>query len=155
MLRNILFLISGIALIGASLFLYFNYESLTNTSSPDSGQTQLSDTDIKSLSKINDDIFSSNGFLVVSIKRFFENKEKELFVEYDSEGFIGVAKLVNNKWQPITEFNGSPECFRLDNAGVDMKMATIEFGCIEDGVLRAEQNPEDMAAYEEYRSSVK
>ncbi len=83
---------------------------------------------------------------------FFENDKKEIFTYYMVQGARAVAKFNGQKWVYLQSWNGSPDCLILDKAGVPYQKSTIEFGCQIDGTLRADLNPKDKKAYEEFWS---
>lgn len=108
---------------------------------------------VKTFEKLKADLLST-GYKPVDQERtsFFENEKKEIFSYYPVSGAWAVAKFDGQKWIYLHSWNGSPDCLILDKAGVPYQKSTIEFGCQIDGTLRADLNPKDKKAYEEFWS---
>jgi len=90
-------------------------------------------TKYKTIEVLKADISASKkGAAPMSVKEFFNNDKKELFVHYYVNGANAVAKLdpQSLKWIMLQEWNGSPDCSIFDKAGVPTDKSKKDFMCI-------------------------
>lgn len=147
----------SILFVGIFLYYFFNISSPKPKETPlevkvqDEPAVDLSK--VKTFEKLKLDITSEENRPVAKDRTyFFENEKKEVFSYYSLSSAWAVAKFDGQKWVFLQGWNGNPDCLVFDNAGVPYYKSTIEFACQIDGYLRADSNPKDAKAYEEYWS---